>query len=371
MNKWNWERIAAVLFCLLVALVTLFFVGRFLLSVLLPFVLGLLLSVAAGIPATKLSRRTRLSPRLCSVLFLLLFLTVGILCIVLLSRRLFFELERLSAQLPPLPDPPSDADSVQNELSLRILHWLGLTADVGDPSAPPMRTLLQRLLAHALDVLFASLTEQLPMLLSRIASALPSILLFLLLTFLSGFYFCVEGERMRSAFLLRIPNEWKERLRSSKQRLMRVSLRYLRAYLLLFSLSAGLLFVGFFILRVDYAFLLALLIALVDLLPVLGVGTILLPWAVIMLLKHNFFLGFGLLILYLVALVTRQIAEARLVGGSLGLSPLLTLLASYAGLRLLGILGLLLGPFLAVLIKTLGMQFFPNTVGKAASPKTK
>lgn len=127
--------------------------------------------------------------------------------------------------------------------------------------------------------------------------------------------------------------------------------RYLRAYLILLAITFLCLFVGFSILGVDYAFLLALLTAVVDMLPVLGVGTVLIPWAAVMLLQERFYLGFGLLILYGVMLILRQIMEPRLVGKSLGLHPVLTLFAGYAGWRLFGVIGMILGPPVAMLLR--------------------
>ena len=114
-----------------------------------------------------------------------------------------------------------------------------------------------------------------------------------------------------------------------------------------------LLLVGFLVLNVDYAFLLALVIAVLDMLPVLGVGTVLIPWALWAFFQRNFYLGFGLAILYLVMLILRQIIEPKLLGKSLGIHPLLTLFAGYAGWQLFGFLGMLLGPVAAMMIKNL------------------
>ena len=150
-----------------------------------------------------------------------------------------------------------------------------------------------------------------------------------------------------------LPPALRARVPAWRQGLRRISWSYLKAYLLLLLLTFSALFLGFSILRVEYAFLLALLTALVDLLPVLGVGTVLVPWALILLLQRQFYTGFGLLILFFVLLLLRQIAEPRLIGKSLGIHPLLALFAGYAGWWLLGFWGLLLGPFVAVLGKTL------------------
>ena len=113
------------------------------------------------------------------------------------------------------------------------------------------------------------------------------------------------------------------------------------------------LFIGLLILGVEYAFLLALLVAIADLLPVIGVGTVMVPWSVILLLGRNFYLGFGILILYLAIELMRQITEPKLVGKSLGLHPLLMLFSTYAGFYLFGLLGMILAPILTLFAKNL------------------
>ena len=118
-------------------------------------------------------------------------------------------------------------------------------------------------------------------------------------------------------------------------------------------MTLSLLLVGFLVLKVSYFFLLALLTAFLDILPVLGVGTVLIPYAVFELIGGRLARGIGLLVLYAVITVLRQIAEPHLVGKSLGLHPILMLVSFYAGLKLFGVAGLLVGPALALLIKGL------------------
>ena len=102
---------------------------------------------------------------------------------------------------------------------------------------------------------------------------------------------------------------------------------------------------------VEYSFILALVIALVDILPVLGTGTVLIPWGLISLIGNNYPLGIGLLIGYAVIVVVRQIIEPRIIGKFIGISPLASLAAIYIGLRLMGILGLFVFPIGAIVIK--------------------
>ena len=135
---------------------------------------------------------------------------------------------------------------------------------------------------------------------------------------------------------------------------------YLRAYLILMLVTFLILLVGFLILRVDYALLLAALFALLDFLPVIGIEILLLPWGIFLLFSGNFPLGIGLLLLYGLLTLVRQILEPRLVGQSLGLHPLLALGAMYAGLQLFGFLGLMLLPGALLILRNVWK-------GKAAS----
>ena len=110
---------------------------------------------------------------------------------------------------------------------------------------------------------------------------------------------------------------------------------------------------AFLLLRIDYAVLLALIISFVDALPVLGVGTVLIPWALVMLISGNTSLAFGLVASYCTVCVTHSGLEPKLVGSQLGLHPVATLLAMYVGFCAVGILGMILFPIILITVKQL------------------
>ena len=110
-------------------------------------------------------------------------------------------------------------------------------------------------------------------------------------------------------------------------------------------------FVGLSIIGVDYAFLMALIIAFLDILPVFGVGTVLIPWSIIAFLTHDFGKGVGLIILWAIVTIIRQVAEPKIVGGSIGLHPIVTLIGMYVGFRLFGILGTFLAPAAIIAVR--------------------
>ena len=104
----------------------------------------------------------------------------------------------------------------------------------------------------------------------------------------------------------------------------------------------------------------AIVISVVDILPILGTGTVLVPWAIFAFLTSSTPLGVGLLFLYAVTLVVRQLAEPRIVGGAIGVHPLATLASVYLGLRFLGFIGIFIGPMTALLLREV---FFKETGG--------
>ncbi|HET7658533.1 MAG TPA: sporulation integral membrane protein YtvI, partial [Bacillales bacterium] len=128
---------------------------------------------------------------------------------------------------------------------------------------------------------------------------------------------------------------------------------FIRAQLTLISMTAALDLIGLLILRVDYAFTIAILTGIVDLLPYMGTGVVFVPWILYLFFTGNYSLTIGLSILYAVVLIQRQIMEPKIISSSIGLDPLATLVALFVGIQLFGFLGLIIGPVALVIINTL------------------
>ena len=150
-----------------------------------------------------------------------------------------------------------------------------------------------------------------------------------------------------------MPGTWQERLGRVSGGLKTAFGGWLRAQGLLMLLTFGELALGFLLLRVEPALLLAGLTALVDALPVFGVGTVLLPWGAAALLLGDVRLGLGLLLLYGVVTLVRSLLEPRLVGKRVGLPPLAALACMYVGFRAFGVVGMVLAPLAGVLARQL------------------
>jgi sporulation integral membrane protein YtvI len=185
------------------------------------------------------------------------------------------------------------------------------------------------------------------------AAAVPDAMLFLFTTALAAYFTSAARPQVLSFLSRQMPASWRDRLGKAVPVLKTALGGWLRAQGLLMLVTFGELTVGFLILQVDLALLLAALVALVDALPVFGTGTVLLPWALFSLLSGDWKLALGLAVLYGLVSAVRSLLEPRLVGQKAGLPPLAALFAMYVGFRALGVWGMLLSPLAAIFLKQL------------------
>lgn len=128
---------------------------------------------------------------------------------------------------------------------------------------------------------------------------------------------------------------------------------FLKAQLTLISITTVIILIGLLILRVDYAITIALITGIVDIIPYLGTGLIFVPWIIYQVIAGDMALAIGLGILYILVLVQRQVMEPKILSSNIGIDPLATLIALFVGFKLIGFIGLIVGPVTLVIISTL------------------
>jgi len=184
-----------------------------------------------------------------------------------------------------------------------------------------------------------------------VLTSLPELLMFAMFIIISTF-FASRDRHVYKEFLTRqMPPPTYAKLISLKDTLGRSLVGFLKAQLMLMTLTFSECFIGLSIIGIPYALLISLFIAVVDILPVLGTGTVLVPWGVVCLIMGKTATGFALLALYLVIMVVRYVVEPKIIGTQLGLHPLVALIAMFVGLKALGVVGLLLGPAIVVTVQ--------------------
>ncbi len=185
------------------------------------------------------------------------------------------------------------------------------------------------------------------------ASSIPKIAVFVIVTILST-YFISSDKRKISIFLYKqLPVSWKKGMSELKKDTLKALFGYFKAILILMGFTFIEMSVGLFILDVKYAFLLALIVGIAEVIPIVGTGVVMVPWILWQFFAGNMPLAFGLSILYILGILIRQIMEPKIVGSQIGLHPLVTLLAMYVGLKFFGVLGMFIGPISLIIVKNL------------------
>lgn len=183
--------------------------------------------------------------------------------------------------------------------------------------------------------------EMMPSVIGAMVSSLPKILLGFAVTVAAGCYFANEYEPLKNFFLSVVSKEKITLIKNIKGVMGKNVLRLLKGYVIIAFIKFLICFFAFLLLKNKHAFLWALFIAAVDLLPVLGAGSVLVPWGIISFLGGNYLYGFVLIVVYLVTVVIHHILEPKVVGARVGVPPLIALLVMFTALKVFGFLGML------------------------------
>ena len=314
---------------------------RLLLPVSLPFLLGGALALSAEPMTSFLHTRLRL-PRAAaagiSITAAFCFLAFGVLILCALLLR---QLQVLAGLLPDLEDA---ARSGLSTLSLWLLQRIArLPPGIRDILTGHVNELLSGSSA-LLDQAFSFLLN----LAGNILSHVPDSALVLGTGIISSYMISAKLPALRKWVSRRFSRERIKPILDTLASIKTAVLGWLKAQLKLSGITWLILVFGLFLLRIPYAPIWALLISLLDAFPVLGTGTVLLPWSLVCFLQDDGGRGVGLVGIYSVITLSRSVLEPKLVGKHLGLDPLATLFSLYAGYKLWGLGGMLLSPVLTV-----------------------
>lgn len=190
------------------------------------------------------------------------------------------------------------------------------------------------------------------------AKNLPSILIAIIFTILSAYFFIADRDRILEFGRENTPQMIQQKWRLLSDSFKNVFGGYFKAQFKIMAVIGVILFIGLLILRVKFAILIAILISFLDMLPFFGTGTALIPWALFKVLSGDLQYAVGLVILYLVTQLVRRLIEPKMVGDSIGMDPLLTLVFMYTGYRMTGVLGMIL----AVPVGAIVINFYKSGV---------
>jgi len=333
--KEPYKRVFVVVFYATIACALFYLFFRFFWMPLLPFFLALLLSSMIRPVVQFLYRKFRIPVRLCTVLLLLLLIFGLLLLSYLTLLRLVEEAGSFLAQEVPSDTGPSQlAGTLQNKLG----EWFPAAKEYFASKS------FGAVVRDALSGAASGLVAAIPGILSSVLGCLPLLLFFVVVLMIASYYLTTDRERIFKGLYAVLPDRIVKEMQYLRRRAGDCLWQYLKAALILLVFTFLQLFLGFTLLRIPYSLTLAAIIAVIDFFPILGTGTVMIPWAIVRLLSGDMKSAIGLLVLWALITASRQAIEPRIIGKKLGLHPFHALASMYFGFSLFGFTGLILAP---------------------------
>ena len=312
----------------------------------IPFIIAFIISLIIE-PAIKfLMKKTNITRKMSSIIiFLLAFsiiigsVTWGIISLVSESTNL---LQTLNIYIDKV------YTQMQETISKMSITKISISKNISN--------LVQDASTEILFKISGWLTEFLTKLINVITS-IPIIAIYTVITILSLYFICTDRIYILDLMEYHMPSKWVQKLAVHIKEISKNLGGYLKAEVTLILVSFMISVIGLYILKfvgmnVKYPLLIALGIAFVDALPILGAGTVMVPWAIFLALDGDIKLAIAIIILWIIMSVVRQFLEPKIVSGKIGIHPIFTIIAMYTGFRIIGILGMLVGPIVLIILKS-------------------
>lgn len=308
--------------------------GPRLLSFFMPFVIGWLIAMIANPLVRFLERKLKIVRKHSSVIIVVVVLGAVIGVLYLIVSRLSIEFMGLIKNLPSLYE---QVRVEINEAFMNVAHLVErLPADLRNT----LYQIYENLGGYVSD-LVQGMAYPTVTVAGNVAKRIPGAMVYSIVVILSSYFFIVERDKIFGLCRKVIPKSAGKYITFFRQDIRRLIGGYFLAQFRIMFVVAGILLIGFVVLGVPYGLLLAVLIAILDFLPVFGTGTALIPWAIVKLLSGEYAFAAGLILLYVLTQVVRQIIQPKIVGDSMGLPPLMTLVFLYIGFKVDGISGMI------------------------------
>lgn len=331
----------AVYFALILILVYLFF--KYLFIWLLPFIIAAIIAAAVE-PFIKFCEKYHIKRGFSAAVSTLGLWGIISFAFYKLSSVIFSELVRLSKSLPNFfAQVPDIVNSIIDKYK-NIIEAMPIGIKENSDT-------ITQTLKNSLDPISKSVTAFIIDFIQGAAMALPALFILFIVAVVASVFMSADFPKIKKFIIAQFPVSKRPAVRSAKNFLFEAIFNFFKAYATIIFITFIELSIGLTLLKFDYAITLAALIALVDILPIIGTNTILIPWGIILMISGNIPRGIWIIVLSLTISTVRQAIEPKIIGHHLGLYPLITLICIYVGLQLFGILGMFILPLSVMLFK--------------------
>lgn len=327
-------KVVVGLICSLIGTVLFIYLGYKLLIYFIPFVIGWALASIAAPVVNWLEKRVKIKKKVGSALMILLVLAAIIFGIYFIASKLWNEIVYLSHDLPEM----------YHELEEGLRHIADGMQGTTSRLPKGMQNVGQEIIGKMDQVagdLVGRISEPTVEAAGNIAKKIPSIFVSTIVTIVSAYFFISDKEQILTFAKQVMPKPIVSRMTMVSDNFKYAIGGYFKAQSKIMTVVFAILFIGFGVMGIHFSILLAIAIAMLDFLPFFGTGTALIPWGIYKFLMGDYKMMIGLAILYAVTQLVRQVIQPKLVGDSMGLNPLLTLVFLYIGYKSGGLFGMI------------------------------
>ncbi len=326
----------------------LYFILKFCLGYLLPFVIGTVLAFLVQKPASAISRKLKVKKGTAALGCVILIYLALVLVLLFAVSRIYLSAADFTHKAPEFIEKITDSAKQFSDKIKELTY--GTSGNYGEYISDTVYAFVQKLLLKVSDVISSFFTQ--------FAASLPGIIFSVFVTVITGCYIAKDFELLKENTYFALGRENTHKIRKIWEITVNNVFKIIKGYLILAVIAFVQLALGFLILKINGALKAAMLTAFVDMLPVLGSGTVLIPWAVISALTGRVPRAIGLAVIYAVVAVVRNIMEPKIMGKQVGLHPVITLLSMVLGLKIFGFAGL----FVLPLVITVGYHYIAEKV---------
>lgn len=328
-----WKVIVSLAFSL-IGTILFIYVGFRMIIFFMPFVIGWFIAYIANPMVNWLEKRLRIVKKLGSMLIIVGVLAAVIFCIYLIGSRLWREIAGVIQNMPEMYE----------DLETGLAEIGGSTKGFFNMLPKGVQSAWGEIVDHLEQTagnIIGKISEPTVTAAGNFAMRIPSVLIATIVTFISAYFFIAEREEVIAWSKKVMPTPIASRMSMVAENLKYAVGGYFKAQFKIMAVVFAILLLGFFVLGIHFSFLLAVLIAFLDFLPFFGTGTALIPWALYKFMIGDYKMTAGLIVLYGVSQLVRQLIQPKLVGDSMGLKPLVTLVLLYAGYKIEGVIGMI------------------------------
>lgn len=327
---------------ILIIILVLIFLFKYAINVFLPFIIAFIFSCIIEPMVKIVSIKLKLNRTISTIITIILILLLLTLVLIIFSLTIYDGLKIIYNNSPEYVKKIS-------------LYFDSINSKIENGNATIRDSILLQIYNNIIniklsEILGGSFGSNILSYISNLMTSLPQILITVIVSLVSIVFISISFDEVKEFIVRQLPKRQKIITLEIKRCIFSVLKKYIRSYTALMLITFIELTVLFVLFDIKPSASLAFVISFVDVLPILGIGTIMIPWSIFLFIAGDYVKGSIIIAIYILVAVIRQIIEPKIIGKTIGLHPIVTLVSIYVGLKLLGIIGAIILPITLIII---------------------